>query len=62
MYDPAYGVLTPLYAGTSPETSDANGAFFVPWARRASNAGPGTDDPQKGEELWNWLEEQVEDA
>ena len=62
MYDPPYGALTPLYAGTSAETLDANGAFFVPWGRRADSAGPGTDDPQKGEALWNWLEEQVKDA
>ncbi|KAL5501740.1 RDH1_4 [Sanghuangporus vaninii] len=62
MYEPELGALTPLYAGTSPETLDSNGAFFVPWARRTESAGPGSDDPQKAEELWNWLEEQVKDV
>ncbi|KAL5519884.1 hypothetical protein ACEPAG_1544 [Sanghuangporus baumii] len=61
MYEPELGALTPLYAGTSPETLDSNGAFFVPWARRTESACPGSDDPQKAEELWNWLEEQVKD-
>ncbi|KAL5524385.1 RDH1_2 [Sanghuangporus sanghuang] len=62
MYESELGALTPLYAGTSPETLDSNGAFFVPWARRTESAGPGSDDPQKAEELWNWLEEQAKDV
>ncbi|KAH8114422.1 NAD-binding protein [Phellopilus nigrolimitatus] len=44
LYDVSYGALTQLWAGTSPEAKDHNGAFFIPWA---------------GEELWNWLEGQV---
>ena len=62
MYEPEMGGITPLYAGTSAETLDTNGAFFVPWARRVESAGAGSDDPRKAEELWDWLEEQVKDV
>ncbi|KAI5118804.1 hypothetical protein M0805_005146 [Coniferiporia weirii] len=60
MYKASYGALTQLYAGTSPDAKDLNGSFLVPWARVGS-AGRGTGDSKTGEELWNWLEEQVKD-
>ena len=35
--------------------------YFVPWAR-ISTPRKETQDPKVGEELWNWLEEQVKDV
>jgi len=55
-----FGALTPLYAGTSPETIDANGKYFIPWAREGTSL-PIANDPKVGGQLWGWLEEQVED-
>jgi hypothetical protein len=57
-YDAAKGALTSLYAATAPETANANGGYFVAWCRKAQ-PNPKTLDPQTGEKLWSWLEEQV---
>ncbi|TDL20586.1 NAD(P)-binding protein, partial [Rickenella mellea] len=59
LYDPPYGALTQLYAGTSPEVVDLNGEFFIPWARKGKPH-PKTQDPAVGEKLWEWLEAQVQ--
>ncbi|KAI0319298.1 hypothetical protein OF83DRAFT_1282014 [Amylostereum chailletii] len=50
-----FGALTQLYAGTAPETSDANGKFFIPWAREG-RPNPATQDVALGEKLWTWLD------
>ncbi|KDQ12679.1 hypothetical protein BOTBODRAFT_176115 [Botryobasidium botryosum FD-172 SS1] len=58
LYTPPTGALTPLWAGTSPEGSEFNGKFLIPWAR----FGPpphDSDDPVLGEKLWDWMEAQV---
>jgi retinol dehydrogenase-12 len=58
LYPASYGALTQLYCATSPSAADANGKFFIPWAR------PG--EPNKaalnlevGERLWSWLENET---
>jgi len=51
------GVITPLYAGTSPEVETLNGDYLMPWARLGT---PRSNDPVLGRELWTWFEEQVE--
>ena len=51
------GVITPLYAGTSPEVEHLNGGYLTQWARVGT---PRSNDPALGMELWKWLEEQVE--
>ncbi|KZT26842.1 NAD(P)-binding protein [Neolentinus lepideus HHB14362 ss-1] len=58
LYPVNYGAITQLYAGTSPQTVDANGKFFVPWAREAQ-PNPKALDPELGERLWKWCEDQV---
>ena len=52
------GVLSQLFAATSPEARDLNGAYLVPWARVCS---PRKDvcDPNTAARLWDWLENQV---
>ncbi|KAL0564314.1 hypothetical protein V5O48_017732, partial [Marasmius crinis-equi] len=49
------GALTSLYAATSPESADANGKYFIPWGR-IGTPHPGTQDPDTGTKLWEWLE------
>ena len=51
------GAITSLYAGTSPEVENLNGKYFSQWARLST---PRSNDPQLGNSLWTWLEEQVE--
>jgi len=51
------GALTQLWAGTSPETVDYNGAWFIPWARVGEIAGPAAD-LELAQRLWAWIEEQ----
>jgi len=57
LYPPPHGALTQLWAATTPEAKDYNGAWFVPWAR----IGPmpkEAKDPEVGKRLWDWIEEQ----
>jgi len=57
LYPVSYGALTQLYCATAPAAADANGKFFIPWARMGkSNAA--AEDLHVGEKLWDWLEEQ----
>ncbi|KAF8266753.1 NAD(P)-binding protein [Lactarius quietus] len=58
MYPPSYGALTQLYCATSPATADVNGKYFIPWAR-AGEPNKATLDPQLGERLWSWLENET---
>ncbi|KAI0318779.1 NAD(P)-binding protein [Amylostereum chailletii] len=57
LYPASLGALTQLWAGTSPEGAEFNGKYLVPWAR-VGKANPATQDPEEGEKLWEWLEEQ----
>jgi len=54
------GALTQLFAGTSPEASELNGKYLIPFAK-VGEPRSGCDDPAEGEKLWDWLEEQVRD-
>ncbi|TFY74619.1 hypothetical protein EWM64_g9393 [Hericium alpestre] len=58
LYPAPHGAPTQLWGGTAPETADYDGKFLIPWAR-LGKANPATEDPKPGENLWNWLEEQV---
>jgi len=58
LYSVSYGALTQLYCATSPAAADANGKFFIPWAREGK-ANEAAEDPRVGERLWVWLEEQT---
>ncbi|ETW78254.1 hypothetical protein HETIRDRAFT_411342 [Heterobasidion irregulare TC 32-1] len=60
LYPVPYGALTQLWAGTSPETVDLNGKFFIPWAR-VGECRPETSDPENGRRLWEWLENETRD-
>ncbi|KAL0581532.1 hypothetical protein V5O48_000461 [Marasmius crinis-equi] len=53
-----YGALNQLYAGTSENADEFDGAYFVPWARRG-RPNPTSQDPAEGRKLWEWLEAQV---
>jgi len=59
LFDVEHGALTQLWAGTSPEASGLNGKYLIPFAHVGS-ASVETQNPQTGQELWTWLEEQVE--
>lgn len=50
------GPVTSLYVGTSPETKDANGGWFIPFARESPHYGF-TKNPEIETKLWNWIEE-----
>ncbi|KAF7789133.1 hypothetical protein EIP86_000068 [Pleurotus ostreatoroseus] len=60
LYPASYGALTQLWAGTMPDVVDHNGDFLIPWAR-FGRCREEAYDPQVGERLWNWLQEQVKD-
>jgi len=59
LYPTPYGALTQLYAGTSPETLDMNGKYFIPWAR-PKEPHPKHADKKIGDQLWKWLEEKTQ--
>ncbi|KAG8947718.1 hypothetical protein FRC04_010492 [Tulasnella sp. 424] len=50
------GALTQLYVGTSSETKDANGRWFMPFARECPQDG-WTKNPEIEAKLWDWIEE-----
>ncbi|KAJ7750441.1 NAD-P-binding protein [Mycena maculata] len=58
LYPVSLGVLTQLYAGTTPEALKLSGKYMIPWAR-VGKAHKATDDPEQAVKLWDWLEEQV---
>ncbi|KAI0302872.1 NAD(P)-binding protein [Multifurca ochricompacta] len=58
LYPVSYGALTQLYCATAPAVADLNGHFFIPWAR-SGKPHPDAEDPQIGEKLWTWLEEET---
>ncbi|KAI0953970.1 hypothetical protein AcW1_006721 [Taiwanofungus camphoratus] len=57
-YEPPYGALTQLWAGTMPEALNYNGEYLIPWARLGRCREEAYDDAI-GERLWKWLEEEV---
>jgi len=57
LYPTHLGALTPLYVGTSPETVDVNGGWFVAWARPWPHEIE-THNPETEQQLWDWIEEQ----
>ncbi|THU86142.1 NAD-P-binding protein [Dendrothele bispora CBS 962.96] len=59
IHKPELGVLTQLYAGTSPEAKDMNGKYLGPWCRERTPRSE-ANDSKLAEELWKWMEEQVE--
>ncbi|TDL26395.1 NAD(P)-binding protein [Rickenella mellea] len=59
-YDTAEGAITPLYAATSPQAANANGKYFIPWARVGVLI-PQATDAETGDKLWKWFEEQTKD-
>ncbi|KAI0365671.1 NAD(P)-binding protein [Pilatotrama ljubarskyi] len=58
LYPTPYGALTQLFAGTMPEALNYNGEFLIPWARLGKCRAEAYD-PEVGERLWKWLDEQV---
>ncbi|KAH9037554.1 NAD(P)-binding protein [Lactarius hengduanensis] len=57
-YPVSYGALTQLHCATAPSAADANGKFFIPWAR-LDKPNKTALDPQVGEKLWSWLENET---
>ncbi|KAH9025102.1 NAD(P)-binding protein [Lactarius pseudohatsudake] len=57
-YPVSRGALTQLHCATAPSAADANGKFFIPWAR-LSEPNKAALDPQVGERLWSWLEDET---
>ncbi|KAG8985837.1 hypothetical protein FRB90_004416 [Tulasnella sp. 427] len=55
-YPPDMGALTQLYVGTSPQAKDANGKWFMPFARECEQDG-WTRNPEVETKLWEWIEE-----
>ncbi|KAK0454295.1 NAD(P)-binding protein [Armillaria borealis] len=60
LWPATWGAWTSLWAGTSPENEDANGKFMVPWCREGAMTKV-VRDPESGERLWVWMEDQVKD-
>ncbi|KAI9443883.1 NAD(P)-binding protein [Lactarius indigo] len=58
LYPVSKGSLTQLYCATAPSAADANGKFFVPWAR-LGEPNKAALEPQIGERLWTWLENET---
>ncbi|KAG8758280.1 hypothetical protein FRC12_010055 [Ceratobasidium sp. 428] len=54
----SWGALTQLYAGTAPEGPSFSGKYLIPWGR-VSTPRPGVLEPEAGQQLWTWLEEQT---
>ncbi|THH11753.1 hypothetical protein EW146_g7938 [Bondarzewia mesenterica] len=57
-YNVSYGAITPLYAGTAPETANMNGEYFTAWARRSLPSRDAQNVELMGK-VWTWCEEQV---
>lgn len=60
LYPTPMGALTQLWGGTMPDAASHNGGYLIPWAR----VGPmnkNARDPEVGQQLWKWFEEQIKD-
>lgn len=60
-YPVAQGALTQLYAGSTTEGANLNGKHLAPWAQVYPQSSA-SQDPEIGETLWNWLEEQIQNV
>jgi len=58
LYPASNGALTQLWGGLMPETIQHNGQFLIPWAR-VGRTREEAYDPEIGDRLWKWLQEQV---
>lgn len=56
---PAMGALTLLWAGTTDKGLTLGGKYLIPWAR-VGTPNAFAQDPKLAEELWTWMEEQVQ--
>ncbi|CAE6505484.1 unnamed protein product [Rhizoctonia solani] len=54
----SWGPLTYLYAGTSQDVKKISGKYIIPWGRVGA-ARSSAFDPNQGQRLWDWLEEQA---
>ncbi|QRV85244.1 short chain dehydrogenase [Ceratobasidium sp. AG-Ba] len=54
------GALSQLYAGTSPDTTDLNGKWIIPWAAFGEHH-PLARDEKLAEKLWMWCEEHTKE-
>ncbi|KDN36717.1 hypothetical protein RSAG8_10646, partial [Rhizoctonia solani AG-8 WAC10335] len=54
----AWGPLTYLYAGISQDAKNISGRYIIPWGRVGA-ARSSAFDPSRGQQLWDWLEEQA---
>lgn len=61
LYPGPMGAITPLYAATAPETAQANGKFFIPWAREGSPRSDHINNIAVEDKLIAWLEEHVKE-
>ncbi|EDR03225.1 uncharacterized protein LACBIDRAFT_253463 [Laccaria bicolor S238N-H82] len=59
LYPSAMGALTLLWAGTTDEGLTLGGKYLIPWAR-VGTPNASARDPKLAEELWTWMEEQVQ--
>ncbi|KAH9931772.1 hypothetical protein B0H21DRAFT_760910 [Amylocystis lapponica] len=62
-YPVPMGALTQLYLAGSPNVSKADsGAYYIPWARRATPIRNEANDPALGAKLWDWCEHEMKKA
>ena len=55
------GALTQLWGGIVPEAASHNGQYLIPWAR-VGRMNKHARNPELGDQLWKWLEQQVSDV
>ncbi|KAG8998200.1 hypothetical protein FRB94_007171 [Tulasnella sp. JGI-2019a] len=56
-YPAPLGAVTQLMVGTSHQTANVNGGWFIPWARPYNHERE-THNPELEAKLWDWIEEQ----
>ncbi|CAE6456744.1 unnamed protein product [Rhizoctonia solani] len=54
----SWGPLTHLYAGTTPDARGISGKYLIPWGRVGA-ARSSAFDHNRGQQVWEWLEEQA---
>ncbi|KAF8500320.1 NAD-P-binding protein [Russula emetica] len=57
-YDIAYGVISPLYAGTAPAGAELNGKYLTAWAR-VTLPNEKALDVELQKKLWEWCEDRI---
>ncbi|WFD29800.1 hypothetical protein MSPP1_000813 [Malassezia sp. CBS 17886] len=58
LYPQELGCVTQLYAVTAPETAEMGGAYFAPWARRATPTAAARNEKTQ-DALIQWFNEQI---